>query len=260
MKFFHINNHLCSDCNNCTVACPAGAIYIKDDRRYIDYGRCNSCGNCIKECGNGAVTVEEISRLIEKTEKSDTYLTRIRRLEKELSVIKGRLDEAEENTDKIIGGIPVAAVVAERSGKIVTANRLFVEICDIDQLLLEDMPENLAGGNINSFFSMDVKRIADLSVSEGRSRDYVTAINGHPVSIGLVPLSGEFVLCTVSDLTDKNVAGEEILRVLREAIDRKMNMVQKIGALLGDEASAEINDLNTAINIIEAATEHVNKK
>lgn len=255
MKFFLINNSHCSDCNHCTVACPAGAIHTEDDRRYINYDMCNSCGNCLKECLSGAVTVEEIGSLIYKAEKSDSYLTRIRRLEKELSATRERLAMTEENTDKIIDSIPVAAVIAERGGKIITANRLLIEVCGIDPLALENMPGNLSGENISTIFPLDVKKAIDFSVSEGAGRNHVTAINRHPVSVGLYPLSGDFILCTVSDLADKNIAGEEILRVLREAIDRKVNMVQKIGALLGDEASAEINDLNTAINIIELSSE-----
>lgn len=254
MKLFYINNSYCKDCNHCTIGCPNGAIYIEEDRRYIDYDKCNSCGKCLKGCSSGAVTVDEIGKLIIRTEKSDSYLTHIRRLEKELTVSRERLAATEDNINKIIENIPVAAIIAERNGKIITANRPVIDICGIDQLSLENMPGDLSGENIMNIFPVDVKRVADLSASEGSNRDYVTVMNGTPVSIGLSPLSGNLILFTVSDLSDKNIAGEEILRVLREAIDRKMNMVQKIGALLGDEASAEINDLNTAINIIELSS------
>lgn len=251
MDIFYINNSYCSDCNHCTVNCPAVAIHIEEGHRFIEYEKCDSCGKCLRECSGSAITAEKAGRLVAKAEKTDSYLTRIRRLEKELAATRERLALAEDNIDKIIGYIPVAAVIAERDGSITTANGTFIEICGIDTLSLENMPENLSGENIANIFPADVKKAVNLSISEGEDRNHVTVIAGKPVSVGVYRLSGEFILCTISDLSDKNIAGEEILRVLREAIDRKMNMVQKIGALLGDEASAEINDLNTAINIIE---------
>lgn len=152
MKYFYINNSLCTDCVHCIDLCPTSAIYHEDGKKYIDHGKCTACGTCLKACDNDAVEVEDIEHIIKRMEKANVYLSNIRRLEKELSDLNARLDTAEDNIDGIIRHLPVAALVAGSDGRILTANRIFIELLNIDPLSLEDMPENLAGQSIRSFF------------------------------------------------------------------------------------------------------------
>ncbi len=49
----------CTDCTHCTVYCPTGALYIKDQStREIDFdeSKCIECLACVRSCPFGACT------------------------------------------------------------------------------------------------------------------------------------------------------------------------------------------------------------
>lgn len=82
MKFFYINNRLCTDCGRCSDSCPTGAVYVAGEARYINYDKCTSCGSCIRVCSAGAVTVETVERMAREIENTELYKARIQRLGK----------------------------------------------------------------------------------------------------------------------------------------------------------------------------------
>lgn len=58
MKIYVID-HGCKLCDACIFACPAKAIYMKDNRAHIDQDKCQHCGICYNECANEAISVHE---------------------------------------------------------------------------------------------------------------------------------------------------------------------------------------------------------
>ena len=253
MKFFHINNALCTDCNRCAAGCPTGAVTGADGKRFIDPDKCTSCGSCIRNCSVGAVTVETVEHMALELEKVDIYRNRIRRLEKELAQTQERLGIVNQCFRLVILRLPTATFIVERGGRIVAANRAFAELTGIGPLRLADLPEDLAGENIFNLLPDEADKLIRMSASEDSDRCYVTRIGARDVSFSVTPLTGDYVLGIGRALDDPAVAGEQVLSLLHEVIDRKMAMVQKIGSLLGEETSAEINGLNTVIRIVESA-------
>ncbi|KAF5051190.1 NAD(P)H-quinone oxidoreductase subunit I, chloroplastic [anaerobic digester metagenome] len=53
-----IDPELCTGCETCVGACPAGAIRMEDVKPKIDAGLCIDCGTCVDECPSGAVRLE----------------------------------------------------------------------------------------------------------------------------------------------------------------------------------------------------------
>jgi MinD superfamily P-loop ATPase len=45
-----INEKQCNGCSACLDACNVGAIYLVDNKAYVDQSLCTSCGNCIEVC------------------------------------------------------------------------------------------------------------------------------------------------------------------------------------------------------------------
>ena len=260
MKFFYINNTLCTDCGRCSESCPTGAISFNDGKRYINPDKCTACGSCIRSCDAGAVSVETLEHMAAEMERTETYRNRIRRLEKELATLKERTDTLASCFDQLVMRLPIATFICSRGGKIAVANKVLPQLAGIAPLRLSDLPDNLAGENIFTLLPEEMSQMIRMSASADSERCYITELGGHPVSISLSPLAGEYVLGMIRDLREPNIATEQIQSLLQDAVERKMAMVQKIGSLLGEEASVEIDDLNTVIRILDSAEQKPENK
>ncbi len=53
---FVIDPDLCTGCEACIAACPAGAITFDGDCARIDEALCTECGTCMEECPAGAIS------------------------------------------------------------------------------------------------------------------------------------------------------------------------------------------------------------
>ncbi len=47
----------CIGCKECLKACPEGAIFIKDNKAYIDPAKCIGCASCVAACVQNAVEI-----------------------------------------------------------------------------------------------------------------------------------------------------------------------------------------------------------
>lgn len=253
MKFFYINNSLCTECNRCMSVCPTGAVYRNEEKRYINHDKCISCGSCMKACNDDAVALETIGQMVEKMERSEDYLVTLSRMEKELASVRERLIVVEASCEVMLDNLPVPAFIGERNGRIISANQRFVDISGIDDLRLSEMAPNLAGEYIANIVKKDAALIQKMFTLDNSQTTYVGEIGKLKVSVKITPLSGDMVFCMVHDLRDKNIAADQVIGLLRDSIDRKMDLVQQIGSLLGEATTVEINNINAAINIIETA-------
>ncbi|HOK77338.1 MAG TPA: NADH-quinone oxidoreductase subunit NuoB [Verrucomicrobiota bacterium] len=50
-------------CENCSTACPTGAIGVKQSRVRIDLGRCLFCGDCARQCPSNAISFTKDYRM-----------------------------------------------------------------------------------------------------------------------------------------------------------------------------------------------------
>lgn len=253
MKFFYINNSQCTDCNRCSESCPTSAIYVAQDKRYINYDRCTSCGICMKLCTAGAVTLESLESMTIELERVELYKSRIQTLESELIQSRAAARDAERLLSDIVMRSPVAMFVADRNNHLIIANDALTELLAVDPLLLVQMPHNLSGESLSNIFSEQTIKLIRMSAAEQQGISNVEQIGERTVDISVSMLADGAILGFVRDLSDRAVVSDEIVARLRETIDRKMSMVQKIGFLLGEEVSVVVNNLNSVIRIIESS-------
>lgn len=253
MKFFYINNRLCTDCGRCSDSCPTGAVYVAGEARYINYDKCTSCGSCIRVCSAGAVTVETVERMAREIENTELYKARIQRLENELTALKQHVRSLEEVLRRVIARLPVAAFVADKEERIVAANAALCELAAEALPGTGERRETLVGSSLKEVFPDEVVRLLKTAAGDGGEPGYAARIGKRELSFSYTSLGQGAWLGILRDLRDPVVLGEEVVQRLRGTIDRQLSVVQKIGFLLGEEVSAVVNDLSSVIRALEAA-------
>jgi len=68
-----INSYKCNGCKLCISFCPADAIFLKEDKAYIDEKKCIGCGECLAICRQGAVKINWDESSIRVQEKMVEY-------------------------------------------------------------------------------------------------------------------------------------------------------------------------------------------
>ncbi|MCC8036113.1 MAG: 4Fe-4S binding protein [Rikenellaceae bacterium] len=247
MKFYYINNFLCEDCNGCSVACPSGAVYAAGGKRYIIHDKCTSCGVCIRTCGHNAVSIESIDAMVERMENADLYLGRIRSLEQELTAVNGKLDDLEADFGLLLVNHPSAAAVCDREGNVKLSNDRYKKISG-------DRSHRTAPGGENLRGLFPPEAVSDIENGGFKERcEFTTEIAGKNFGVVGIPLSAGSVLWIFDDLTDGHITAARITEALNKAVRNQVEMVRKIGTILGDGASSALNEINAALDLIEAS-------
>ncbi len=245
MKFFYINNSLCTACGRCTDACATGAIYPENDKHYINYDRCTSCGSCLRACNAGAVTVESMDRVTREMENVDSCREYIARLEYEQLRLREQLRTAGENLARVVGAMPDAVFVSDPRGHIVTAGAALAEL-----FLLNQAPVQLEGMRLDALLPPEIMRMAESAAADKRDASLVATHAGKVLSVTVTPLEGGGLVGVVRNAAAGGVLGGEVARKITEAIEMQLATVQKIGFLLGEEVSAAVANLHSAVELL----------
>ncbi len=256
MKFFYIDNDRCTECNRCLEECPTGAVYLLEGARHINYDKCVSCGTCLKSCTSGAISLERMEAVTVELAKLGRYKTRIQQLERDLALLREQAAAAKAAIQQIVMRLPVPALLMDRQGHVVAANRPLYDLVAPVLGPMADTPEALVGSRLDSIFDDCVFRLFRQAALGEEITDFQVDWADRPIAVSFASLhSGGWILGLVSDLSRPEIVAPEIARRLRETVDMKMAMVQKIGFLLGEEGSAVVERLNAIIKMVEG-TDH----
>ncbi|MBQ4280207.1 MAG: 4Fe-4S binding protein [Rikenellaceae bacterium] len=252
MKFFYINNERCTECNRCIDSCPTGAVYVFEGAHHINYDKCVSCGTCMKSCTSGAISLERMEALTVELGKLGQYKSRMQQLERDVALLREQVAAAKGATRQVIDRLPVAALLADRQGRVAVANRPLFELLAPALAPTVESVDALAGSRLDSLLGDYIYHLFRQAALGEEIADLIADLGGRQVSVSFASLhSGGLILGLVSDLSRPDVVGGEIARRLRETIDLKMAMVQKIGFLLGEEGSEVVKKLNSIIKMVE---------
>lgn len=258
MIFFSINSGVCRGCNRCFKACPAQAIEVSGKNRRIIYDKCVACGKCFKECPEHAVVldipVERIREMQEEIGRIETYKKQIERLEAENTRLREDRQETGDELRLLIRKLPVAAALVERSGRVRHINNRFIGLLDFGARQLCDTVPGLIGAPFEELVPEPVARLFRSAIREGADAEGVDLEAGGDRKLVVSAYSikkGELALVLIRDLYEKELMKEEVIDRIYRVIDRNMAMVQKIGFLLGEEASETTRILNSVIRSVK---------
>lgn len=228
---------------------------------------CGACG--YMSCRDFAITVAkglavpEMCHTFNLRNKQE-YIENLRQTNKKLAETKKALKESEENAlrekeiaqnasdmmNNMLEKLPSGVIIADNNLKILHSNQAFINIIGEDALAIAEIIPGLAGADLKTLLPFSVYNMFTFVIRENEpviSRD--VPYEDKMLNISVFPIrQGKISGAIIRDLYSPEVQREEIVNRVSDVIDKNLEMVQKIGFLLGEGASETERMLNSIID------------
>ncbi len=237
---------------------------------------CGACG--YMSCRDFASTVAKGLAIPEmchtfNLRNKQEYIETLRQTNRKLADTKKALKESEELAlrekeiaqnasdmmNNMLEKLPTGVVMVDNNLKILHSNRSFINIIGEDAKAVSDVIPGLAGADLKTLIPFDVYNMFTFVLKEDQpvvSKD--VHFEDKMLNISIFPIrKNKLCGAIIRDLYSPEVQGEEVTSRVSEVIDKNLEMVQKIGFLLGEGASETEQMLNS---IIESYRKRTNQK
>lgn len=197
-------------------------------------------------------TLHELNEKLAQARKSLKESEAKTRMEKESAY------QASELTNAMLEKLRSGVVIVDNMLKVVKSNATFTKILGEDAEQINEVIPGLAGADLNRLIPETLVNLFSYVLSENESienRDIRVGENLFNVSIFPIE-KGKIAGGIVRDMRAPEVQRAEVINRITEVIDRNLEMVQKIGFLLGEGAT----DIERMLNSIIEFYKGENKK
>lgn len=188
-------------------------------------------------------TLRQTNRKLAETKKALKESEEIARREKEVA------QSASDMMNNMLEKLPTGVVIVDNNLKILHSNQSFINIIGEDAIAISDVIPGLAGADIKTLIPFNVYNMFSFVIKEDEpvvSKD--VHFEDKMLNISIFPIKkNKMCGAVIRDLYSPEVQGEEVINRVSEVIDKNLEMVQKIGFLLGEGASETEQMLNSII-------------
>jgi len=236
---------------------------------------CGSCG--YPSCRDFASTVAKGLAVPEMCHRfnlrnKQEYIETLRQTNRKLADTKEALKESEELArrekeiaqsasdmmNNMLEKLPSGVVIVDNNLKILHSNQSFINIIGEDAKAISDVIPGLAGADIKTLIPFNVYNMFTFVLKEDEpvvSKD--VHFDDKMLNISIFPIKKNKICgAIIRDLYSPEVQGEEVTSRVSEVIDKNLEMVQKIGFLLGEGASETEQMLNSIIESYKTKSLH----
>jgi iron only hydrogenase large subunit-like protein len=200
-------------------------------------------------------TLRQTNRKLAETKKALKESEELARREKEMA------QNASDMMNNMLEKLPTGVVMVDNTLKILHSNQSFVNIIGEDAKAISEIIPGLAGADLKTLIPFNVYNMFTFVLKEDQpvvSKD--VHFEDKMLNISIFPIKkNKMCGAVIRDLYSPEVQGEEVSNRVSEVIDKNLEMVQKIGFLLGEGASETEQMLNSIIESYRKRTNQNNK-
>lgn len=162
---------------------------------------------------------------------------------------KEKLQELSTTTNEMFNKLKAGIIIVDNQQKIVLSNDSFIELLGDDAKEISDVVPGLIGAGLENLVPPSVKNFFNYVLENNKNVENKDIhLNDKLLNVSVFPIKKHHIAGAVfRDMYVPEVQREEIISRVSEVIDRNLNMVQKIGFLLGEGASETERMLNSII-------------
>ena len=234
-----------------------------DPEEELNCGACGymSCREFASTVAKG-LAVPEMCHTFNLRNKQE-YIETLRQTNRKLAETKKALKESEELAlrekdmaqsasdmlNNMLDKLPTGVVIVDNHLKILHSNHSFLNIIGEDARAISEVIPGLAGADLKTLIPFNVYNMFTFVIKEDEpvvSKDI--HFEDKMLNISIFPIKkNKMCGAVIRDLYSPEVQGEEVTNRVSEVIDRNLEMVQKIGFLLGEGAAETEQMLNSII-------------
>jgi Na+-translocating ferredoxin:NAD+ oxidoreductase RNF subunit RnfB len=188
-------------------------------------------------------TLRQTNRKLAETKKALKESEELARREKEIA------QSASDMMNNMLEKLPTGVVIVDSNLKILHSNQSFINIIGEDARDIAEVIPGLAGADIKTLIPFNVYNLFTFVIREDEpvvSKD--VHFEDKMLNISIFPIKkNKMCGAIIRDLYSPEVQGEEVTFRVTEVIEKNLEMVQKIGFLLGEGASETEQMLNSII-------------
>ncbi len=227
---------------------------------------CNACGygSCREFAATVAkgLAVPEMCHTYNLRNKQE-YIETLRQTNRKLNETKKALKDSEEQAmrekdaaqdasdtmNSMLNKLPNGVVIVDNELKILQSNERFLEILGEDAKAIAEIIPGLKGADLKTLIPFNVYNIFSFVLRENESvvsRD--VQLEDRMFNVSIFPIRQNRIAgAVIRDLYSPEVQREEVITRVTDVIDKNLEMVQKIGFLLGEGASETEKMLNSIV-------------
>ena len=162
--------------------------------------------------------------------------------------------EASETTNAMLQKLPSAVVIIDKSLKIIQSNKTFIDYLGDEAHSINEVIPGLVGADLKTLLPHNIYNLFSHVLNNQQN------IINRDIHLGdkLLNLSiftirkGNIVGAVFRDMYSPEIRKEQVIKRVTEVIDKNLEMVQKIGYLLGEGASETEQMLNSIIEFYKS--------
>ena len=191
-------------------------------------------------------TIMELSKANQKMEETKAELELSK---KEATEDKLAMEEAHQITNSMLQELPSALVIVDQKLKIIQANKVLIDLLGEDAKDIAQVIPGLVGADLKKLIPFNIQKLFSFVFDSGENiinRDI--HLNGSIYTVSLFVIKEQQIVGAVfRNLQQPEIQKEQVIERITEVIDKNLEMVQKIGFLLGEGAAETEQMLNSIL-------------
>ncbi|ARN56459.1 [Fe-Fe] hydrogenase large subunit C-terminal domain-containing protein [Sedimentisphaera salicampi] len=154
---------------------------------------------------------------------------------------------AASKLDSVISALPCGIIIADSGSRVVESNRKFAELMGEDNLAVYQSCGGLNGASLEKVVPFDYYFKQVIEKENGFIEKEMSSETG-VLNVQIFTIEkNQLVGCIAQDITEPAVEKEQIISKAQEVMDQNLDTVKKIAHLLGENAAASEDILNSII-------------
>lgn len=238
---------------------------IGKDHDHSDSG-CGSCG--YKNCTEFAIAVskglaepemcftfnirknsETIKQLSKANDKLEETRMELEASKKQALIDNEAMEEAHKISHTMLQELPSSVVIVDKDLKILQSNKGLINLLGDEAKDISEVIPGLVGADLKSFIPFNIQKLFTFVFNSGDNiinRDIYLNKEMYTTSLFTIK-DKEIVGAVFRNMQQPEIQKEQVVERITEVIDKNLEMVQKIGFLLGEGAAETEQMLNSIL-------------